>query len=188
MIFRLLANIGRVEHNIKDALAASLLGSVALGDFSLDCANLVPDFVDDYLDVVITFFLLLLFLALVVAKPVHGASETALAGVLLRVNVVLILRRGFDALFSFLHSLLVHLLYYLVFEVKNVEELHLVVLDCEVDDLSADDHYQNEVLEYVHEVELVLLVVRFEPHLSHVLLLLHEIVLETQVPPERVSQ
>jgi len=69
----------------------------------------------------------------------------------------------------------------------RVQQLLPVVLHGEVDDLSPDDHDEDEVLEDVHEQEVVLLVVPGECHLLQVLHLLDVVVIIGNVPTERLA-
>jgi hypothetical protein len=57
-----------------------------------------------------------------------------------------------------------------------------------VEDLSPDDHDEDEMLEDVREVEVILLVVPGECHFFQVLHLLDVIVIVGNVPAERLSE
>ena len=67
-------------------------------------------------------------------------------------------------------------------------KLKPLVLECIVDDLSPDDHYECQMFEDVHELVLKLAVVSRQLRLSHVLLLLCEVMFEGEVPPQWLSQ
>ena len=60
-------------------------------------------------------------------------------------------------------------------------------LDREVDHLSSDDHYQDQVLKNIHEEVLAPCVVDGETYLCQVFVLFHVIVLIGDIPTHGVS-
>ena len=109
--------------------------------------------------------------------------------------------------FRILHHLILHILLLLLYghlrllddhSVHLLEVLNLIHLGvkqvqhptfyCEVDDLSSDDHYQDKLLKDVHKRVLAVPVVLGQGYQREIFLLLHIIMLISNIPAERLSQ
>lgn len=64
----------------------------------------------------------------------------------------------------------------------------MLVLDTKVDNLSSDDHKEDQVLEDVHEVVLGACVILGQSYLLEVLLLLQKVVVEGHIPTQWLSK
>jgi len=74
------------------------------------------------------------------------------------------------------------------FRIDGAEELIVLVLDTKVDDLSSDDHQEDQMLEDVHEVVLGACVILGQSYLGEVLLLLQKVVVEGHIPTQWLSK
>ena len=82
----------------------------------------------------------------------------------------------------------VHLLEVLNLIHLSVKQVQHPTFYCEVDDLSSDDHYQDKLLKDVHKRVLAVSVVLGQSYQREIFLLLHIIMLISNIPAERLSQ
>ena len=72
--------------------------------------------------------------------------------------------------------------------IDGAEKLIVLALDSKVDNLSSDDHQEDQVFEDVHEVVLGAGVILGQGYLLEVLLLLQKVVIEGHIPTQWLAK